>query len=117
MDEDWVVLCQSLYQSSGRRVDRHARNVQKKVCRKMRVKKVGQRIVGLGKVAWRKTEKEPFFSSKSCMQQKVGTVGVSDVDIHKALRFFCEERHATVEGSEVSYGSFDRVDDPWDSQV
>ena len=34
-----------------------------------------------------------------------------NADLHKALRI-CEERHVTVEGSEGSYVSVDRVDDP-----
>ena len=35
------------------------------VCRKIGVKKVGQIIAGLGKVAWRKTEKQPSHQQRS----------------------------------------------------
>ena len=41
---------------------------------------------------------------------------VRNVDLHKAVKV-CEERHVTVEWSESSYNSFDRVDDPWSSSL
>ena len=36
----------------------------KEVCEKIGVKMAGQRVAGLGKVAWRKTPPESFFSAK-----------------------------------------------------
>ena len=52
--EDWVVLRQALYQSIGEEewTDMHERF--KEACRKIGVKKNGQKDDGLGKVAWRK---------------------------------------------------------------
>ena len=94
----------------------------REVSRKIGVKNAGQRMAGLGKVAWRKRRGNlsyqqgrdwtlPSTESRNC-----GSLSLEawNVDIHKALRI-CEERHVTVEGSEGSYVSFDRVDDPWPS--
>ena len=69
----------------------------------------GQRIAGVGKLSWR-TSESPFFSVKTDLE----TAFLSEmwnVDIHIAVRI-CEERHVTVEGSENSSVTFDRVDDP-----
>ena len=94
----------------------------REVSRKIGVKNAGQRMAGLGKVAWRKTEREPFLSARKGLdaafnrksELRESLLEAWNVDTHKALRI-CEERHVTVEGSEGSYVSFDRVDDPWPS--
>ena len=74
----------------------------KSVCRKIGVKKAGQRLAALGKVAWHKTE----MDNMSDLRESLLAIWI--VDIHKALRI-CEERHVAVEGSESSYISCDRV--------
>ena len=119
IDEDSVVLCQALYQSIEEEWTEMHERLQE-LCWKVRVKKAGQRIAGLGRVAWRKTEKEPFSSAKkglgiavnrrSALRESLSEAW--NVDTHKALRI-CEEQHVTVEGSEGSYVSLGRVNGPW----
>ena len=119
---DGVVLCQALCKSSGEEEWTDMFEKLREVCRKIGVKNAGRRMAGLGKVAWRKTEREPFLSTRKGLnaafnrksELRESLLEAWNVDIHKALRI-CEERHVTVEGSEGSYVSFDRVDDPWPS--
>ena len=42
--------------------------VLQKCAKKVGVKKAGHRIAGLGNLAWRKSEREPFFSPKKDLQ-------------------------------------------------
>ena len=91
MDEDLVVLCQALYQSIEEEWTEMHERLQE-LCWEVGVKKAGQRIAGLGRVAWRKTEKEPFFSKRR--DWKLPST---------------EGRHCG-KGSYVSLG---RVHDPW----
>ena len=91
----------------------------KKVSKNIGVKKAGHRIAGLGKLAWRKSAKETFFSPKmdlqaafnkrSDLREALSEVWI--VAVHKAIKKVCEERHVTVEGSKSSYISCDRVGD------
>ena len=86
------------------------------------VKNAGQTNADLGKMTWRKTLDEIFFSSKeeqtSALDRRSTLreclMEVWDVDTHQALRF-CKERHVQVTWSQRSYASFDRVHDPWPS--
>ena len=101
MEEDcFVFLCRSLYQPIAEE------------------KWSGMhRIADLGKLAWRRSDKEPFFSPKTDLQVSFNKrselrEALWNVDNHKAMKV-CEERHTTVEGSESTHISFDRVDDPW----
>ena len=73
--EGMAMLCQALYQSI--KVEEWTENL-KDVTEMIGVKKAGQKVAGLGKVAWRKTSKESYFSAKveQCLQQKVGTAGI-----------------------------------------
>ena len=50
MDEDWVVLCQALYQLIGEEEWPKMHERFEEACRKTRAKKAGQRIAGLRKV-------------------------------------------------------------------
>ena len=61
---DGVVLCQALCKSSGEEEWTDMFEKLREVCRKIGVKNAGQRMAGLGKVAWRKTEREPFLSAR-----------------------------------------------------
>ena len=87
-----------------------------------RLKKAGRIIAGLGKEAWRKREKELFFSAKRGQEAafnrrsalRESLLEAWNVDMHKSLRIG-EQRHVTLEGSEDSYVSFDKVDDLWPS--
>ena len=64
MDEDLVVLCQAPYQSIKQEEWAEMHEEQKEVTEKIGVKKAGQSVVGLGKVAWRKTQKESSMLSR-----------------------------------------------------
>ena len=97
MEEDWVVLCHALCQSIGEEARSDMVNIG--------VKKAGQRLAGMGKLAWRESDKEPFFSPKTDLQAafnkrselREAFVEVSYVDFHKAMKV-CEEQPATVKG-------------------
>ena len=63
MELDWVVLAPGSFPTGQMRgVDRDAREVER--TKKIGEKKAGQRVAGLGNVAWRKTLKEGFFPVK-----------------------------------------------------
>ena len=87
----------------------------------MGVKNAGQRVVGLGKVAWRKTQEESFSSAKDEQVQAFGRrtalrkslLSLCKVGFNQALRV-CEGRQAQVEASEAS---FDTLDDPWPNRT
>ena len=53
----------------------------KEVCKHIGLQKAGQTVAGLGRVAWRKTQEEPFFLSEEGtgrrLQQKDGTACIS----------------------------------------
>ena len=68
MEEDRVVLCQALYQSIGEEEWTEMHERKKEVFRNIGVKKAGQIIAGLGKVAWRKTGRNLFFSAKNDLE-------------------------------------------------
>ena len=78
---DGVVLCQALCKSSGEEEWTDMFEKLREVCKKIGVKNDGQRMAGLGKVAWRKNGEGTFLISKEgtgrCLQQKVGIAGVS----------------------------------------
>ena len=65
MEEDWALLCQALFVPVGRRrgVVRDAQEVDRCHQKEWSKKKAGQRVAGLGKVAWEKTSTESFFSA------------------------------------------------------
>ena len=93
----------------------------KEVYKNIGVKKAGQRIARWGKLAWRKSDRELFLSSKGLQAalNKRSAVWVSllealNAKIHKTLRI-CEDRPVQIEESEASYVSLDRVDGPWPS--
>ena len=77
----------------------------KDVTRKIGVKTAGQRVAGLGEVAWRKTSKESFFSAKVEREQTFKRRSELResfwmVDMNQALRK-CEGRQVEVDPSEV----------------
>ena len=90
MEEDWVVLCQALYQSIGEE-ERFGMHF-------LEVRMAGRVINGLDNLAWRKL------------------LETWKVHTHKALRI-CEDRQFQVETSEVSYVSFERVEVLWPSSL
>ena len=73
-----VMLCQALYQSIKEEEWTEMHETSKDVTEMIGVKKAGQKVAGVGEVAWRKTSKESYFSAKveQCLQQKVGTAGI-----------------------------------------
>ena len=78
----------------------------KEVRRKIGAHRCRQQLPVWIEVAWR----QPALSTKG------PNLAIWSADVHQALRF-CEEQHATVEGSESSHVSFDRADDPWPSSL
>ena len=56
MDDDWVVLCRTLRHSFGEEEWIEMHEKLKDVCKKIGVKKAGQKVAGMGKSAWRKTQ-------------------------------------------------------------
>ena len=113
MDEDGVVVCQSLYQSIGEEewIDMH--EPLKEVCKDTGVKNAGQKVAGVGKVAWRNMHKEVFLSAKdeqvvfgrrSALRQSL--LSPWQVDINQAFRV-CEDRQTQIDASETSYVCFD----------
>ena len=60
MDEDWVVLCPALCQSILQEEWIDMPKQLKDDCRKIEVKNAGQKVAGLGKVAWHKNQEELF---------------------------------------------------------
>ena len=68
MEQDLVVLCQALYHSIKEEEWIEMGEKLREVSKKTGVKKAGERVAGLGKVA--KTLKESFFSAKE--EQEVG---------------------------------------------
>ena len=64
MEEDWVVLCQARYKSFKEEgwVEMHEK--LREVSETIGVKRVGQRVPGFGKVAWRNTLERAFHFDK-----------------------------------------------------
>ena len=77
MEEDWVVLCHRLlFQSIKEEEWTEMHETLKEVTRRIGVKKDGQRIAGLGRLAWRNLWKESFLSqdgTRAGLQEKFGT--------------------------------------------
>ena len=77
MEEDWVVLCYTLYHSTEEEEWSDLHESLKEVCKKMGVKKDGQRIAELGRLGMAHIRQGTFFSPKkrlaSCLQQDVRT--------------------------------------------
>ena len=105
MEEDWVVLCQALYQS----------------IREEEWKEMQEQQKGSLQEDWHML-REDFFSAKeeqvrafdrrSALRERLLTVW--RVDSHQGLRR-CEDRQSEVGAAEVSCVSLDRVDGPWPS--
>ena len=116
MEEDWVVLCQALYQSIGKGEWSDMHESFQEVCRNIGVNKAGQRIAGLGKLAWRDVRQgtllfaekdlQAAFNKRSELREYL--LEAWTVDIHQSL-CICEAWQVQVEASEASYVSFDRV--------
>ena len=83
---------------------------------------MGQRVVGLGKVAWRKTSEESFSPAqveqeRAFYRRSALTAPLLSrwrVDMHQASSM-CEDRQDEVKASDARNVSLDRVDDPWPS--
>ena len=81
----------------------------KEVCNKIEVKEAGQRIAGLGELAWRKSDRGLFFSPKEDLQ-----AAFNKRDRESLLEAWNVDIQVQVEASEASYDVlFDRVGDPW----
>ena len=57
-----MVLCQALYNWRTEWIEMHEK--LEEVCENVGVKKVEQKVGGLGKVARRKTQEDPFFPAE-----------------------------------------------------
>ena len=118
MDEEWVVLCQALFQSIKEEEWTEKHKEWKEVTRQVR--KARQRVVG--KVALRKTSKESssqpklkqalVFNQRSPLRESL--MSIWRVDIHQSLRT-CEDRHVEVNASDASCISLEKVDNWWPS--
>ena len=125
MKEDWVVLCQDLYQAIGEEESTEIHELLKEVCENIGVKETVQNVAGLGKVAWRQTQEEPIFSAKDEQVHafdrrpalRESPLSRCQVDTSIPIRpcGCVKGRRRKVEASETSYVSFDRLDDPWPS--
>ena len=117
-DEDWAVLCQARQAVGDKEVDRNARKVERSVqedrSKGSRAKNCWSGQSSLekdGEVTWKGLE--AAFNRRSELRESPLDWSV---DIHKTLRIY-QERRGTIEGSDGSWVSFDRVDDPWLSLV
>ena len=87
MEEDWL-CCVKRFTFARRRMVWHARQCEG-ARNEMGVKKAGQRIGGLGRLAWRKSDKEPFCSPK--------------MDLPVAFKMRSELREDLFGGQECGY--------------
>ena len=87
-----MVLCQALYKSSGEEEWTELHEQVKSLQKKIGVKKAGQSVAGLGKVAWRKTQEESFsakdeqvqaFDRRSAVRESL--LSLWKVDINQAF--------------------------------
>ena len=87
---------------------------------KIGVKRAGQTVAGLGKVAWLKNARKYFFSAKDEQVQGFGRrsalraslLSLRQVDIKPAV---CEGQQTEIKASEASHVSFGRSVDSWPS--
>ena len=94
MEEDSIGLVQAVFQSikEEERTDMHV--LLKDISKKIGEEKAAQKVAGLGKLAWRKTLREDFFSPrKSISKLWTGDLRCAEVflsiwrvDINQALR-------------------------------
>ena len=84
------------------------------------MKKAGNKVAGTGKPANSEENWEVFFSAEEekmraferRLAMRDSLVEVWIVDIAQSLRT-CEERQVVLGASEVSYVSWDTMDEPW----
>ena len=64
MEEDWIVLCQALYQSTSEEEWNELHEMSKEDSQNIWIKKAGREEAGLGKLAWRGSLREKYDPPK-----------------------------------------------------
>ena len=110
-----MLLCKALYQSIGEQEQIAMHEELTEVCKIFEVKEAEQKEVGVDKVALR-TAKKVSFSARCEELEVFGRRSVQrevwNVDINTQRTTNVRRLAVQVEASEVSYVSFDRLDDP-----